>query len=558
MKICLDNIKLDSSDSNSLVKTLNENYINKYSDSDKLKTFVEFSNISKENTFKVLKDFQENIDSFISPFEPYKELREEKTNSIVCALIYKYQSLLKNWNIPINKAIQFFIALYYAAHKYKNSLCVIPDRFIGERCDLSRKQMNKLLKLAVKLNLVIIKKSHKDIYFKLEKVFRKDSYFEKCNQFYWFINDRVWVTTGNTSSGVKFHHYAASTVDRYMKQDIVGITLAWKELVNEQTILNLLNPANNRIDLIYAEVPASIIAYCKNISIKKVERYLSELCKNHSWIKKHNKVYVDAVDVQEDGYKMIYNHYINPDYKSFEMKSFDTIKLEENHPPITQNSVIFFREPLEASKYYKHYLKHKQEYLNWVEEAIIATTLKDSTIFEEDEDEDEISDDEYLHKLTNKNIMNSSIETKSIIEIFNDDENSIKNISIENIISANRKKKDIQCKSYIIKNIEVLRKYSPVKLANMLRKTCRAAIMGNRKGLERHVSQAKTIIKYIIDIIYEMSINEETISKARYFADKVNNILTQVDAADGFHLYNIHFKFKSDEINEYLQNVPVI
>lgn len=260
-------------------------------------------------------------------------------------------------NSSIDEAISLITLLNYST--ISNKFYKIPDRILTEYLQISRKKIKDILQvisntelidtmwidgeLQYKLNLTLIK-NDKFILFKRKKMYNR----------YDDIKRALYIKYGT----YYFNPYHNSTVHRAQRQNIIGLTLAANDYDNKSH--NKLSLYNDRNDIFYVEIPYKQICKTLNITEADLSKKLQMLCKQTSYIKKHNLVYIDGTE----------KHFYNKNYKNCPLIEF-TKDTNINKPKVTEWSYIIFKDELEHSNIFK-FINKKINYFKAIMNNLIT------------------------------------------------------------------------------------------------------------------------------------------------------------------------------------------
>lgn len=316
--------------------------------------------------------YEDNFDTLVSKYEPDSYIRELKKDSEVCAKIYLSKAYLDFYNIGIDKALKTIEALLHCPHINNKTFNILPTMYLSIRVGLSCEKINAIFMLCETLDLVILKKdSDNRLYYKFTTTTINDCWLKERQVDFEYSNIKAFNIAYYEKHNLYHCGISIETFNRNIKRNIIEITLAFNHLINTDPVLRQIYSINGtRLDIIYATCPVELIAFMLKVSIKKVREELNKLCNKTNFIAKHDKVYIDSYGK---------NHYTNSEYKWFNKIIVDenTI-LEEGHPPVDENSIIWFSENLEKSKYYKQFKKNKNNIIERTKSALLLYTLKSS------------------------------------------------------------------------------------------------------------------------------------------------------------------------------------
>lgn len=326
-----------------------------------------------------------------------------KKNSQVIGKLLPFIDSFKAINVDLDSVIITIVSLFHYA-KNKSRYYKLPDRFLTLRNQLSKNKTTQIIYILSKANLVEIKKEGNDIWVKLNtKILCNDIYLKtKRNRFKKADKQKLNICKKKYKT-VFFYPYAQKTVNNSKKRDILGLTLAFNELLEpfmpiEQKKLE--ETFGKRQDIKYVEIPVKLISKILGIKESQLRNYIHKLYKFTNYISKHDKVYIDSHNMK---------HFYNDFYKHCDLTEVKNTELEEGHPEVTSNSAIIHNYKFENSKVGKYVLAHIKEYkatiireLNFLKlDSLISGTnfkIEDIMGTEEDANMDNVDVNEDIKK----------------------------------------------------------------------------------------------------------------------------------------------------------------
>lgn len=388
--------------------------------------------VKGENSIEIMKELIEeyndvmvaynSVDSYYNN-QKWNWYSDIKKQSQVMGKLLPFANLFSNLNVDIDSAITTLVSLFNYA-KNKSRYYKLPDRFLTLRNQLSKNKTTQIVYIFAKAGLVDIKREGNDIWVKLNtKILCNDIYLRtKINKFKKTDMQKLKVCRREYET-VFFYPYTKKTVYNLLKRDVLGITLAFNNLLNPykpEILKRIENTYGKRQDIMYVEVPTKLISRILHIKETQLINYVSKLYKFTNYISKHDKVYIDSVNME---------HFYNELYKFCDLADVKDIKLEDGHPEVTPNSAIIHISNFKNSKVGKYVLAHIEEYkttiireLNFIklDSLISGTNFKIEDII--GTFEDETNKEDIIEEITNRDIKKSDIPVEYRDFVFGDSE----------------------------------------------------------------------------------------------------------------------------------------
>lgn len=314
---------------------------------------------------------------------------EEKKNSQVMGIILKYGTLFNQYGISIDNVIKTLCSIYNFGHNQK-SYFALPDKFVTFRTCMSRNKTHQVVNILSKTDILDIKYSGNTILIKLNnRILEYDDYFQKKADKFSNQDEKILAYCKSKYGYISYYPYARKTVVSHWKKSILGITLAYNDLMDEYIESKNNNPYavkyNNRADIRYIEIPINIICRVLKVSETKVMTYIYKLAKFSNYISKHDKVYIDTNTIQ---------HYYNEEYRKCDLAKTYKTELEVGHPEVTKYSYILHKPEFNETKIGKYVNDNIEEYKEIVRRELLFIDIdKFNDTFKNFEDETDNSNE---------------------------------------------------------------------------------------------------------------------------------------------------------------------
>ena len=426
---------------------------------------------------------------------------EEKKNSQVMGIILKYGTLFKQYGISIDNVIKTLCSIYNFGHNQK-SYFALPDKFVTFRTCMSRNKTHQVVNILSKTDILDVKYSGNTILVKLNnRLLEYDDYFQRKADKFSNQDEKILSYCKSKYGYVSYSPYVRKTVVNHWKKTILGITIAYNDLMDEFIKSKNNNPYakyNDREDIRYIEVPIDIICRALKVSEAKVMTYLCKLAKFSNYISKHDKVYIDTE---------LLKHYYNEEYKECDLSKVYKVELEEGHPEVTKYSYILYRAEFDLSKVGKYINAHLDEYKEIVKRELLFIDIdkfnnsyknfevEDNKI-DEDNNENNFYNDNF--KLHHKKVALSD-DAKSALDEYFDEE--FRCGSIVDFDKIHQKPTDIEeyKKIKVVANVKKIRKLSFEDTCKQIKKIIEDFPTNRKKDLSYVIRVLKDTVKRLYE-----------------------------------------------------------
>ena len=433
---------------------------------------------------------------------------QDKKNSQVIGRLLRYSEILKSLHLSIDTVVVTLCSLFHYTRN-KSNYFILPDRFITMRNQMSKDKTIQMIYTLEKCELIYTKRDGNDIWVKLNMdILSKDPYFKiKCKEFA-IIDEmklRKCIEEFNT---VYYHPYTINTVRKSLRENILGISLAYSELIDVFRVDDLKDDQQiygKRQDISYIEVPVNLIAKILKTSPKKIASYVAKLYQYAQYISKHDKFYIDKIattNITEKTTSLVIPHYYNLFYKDCELEEFkkDETKLEDGHPIITEYSAIIHNEVFLDSRTGQNVIKRIQYYkdmvLRYLKFVYMDTLLEGKDINDIDFIDDPTVPIIEEEKIT---IFKDQIP-KDYLEVFNLNRDA-KNFDVEDLSKIHTKVESV--KKEIRLRIKDISKLTFNKVCKYLSQALDKMTECKDKDLRyytRLINELQNRFKYLVDI----------------------------------------------------------